>query len=102
MVLLIGGIFIGLIAILALPHLGLIAVIPLLAAILFIAGGIGNLVNGRPDPPAPAELQKRLGELRQDNPDPAQLRRMEEQARKMGADPQVIQRLEELRRKQGG
>ncbi len=101
MVLLIGGIFIGLIAILALPHLGLIAVIPLLAAILFIAGGIGNLVNGRPDPPTPAELQKRLEELRQDA-DPAQLRRMEEQARKMGADPQVIRRLEELRRKQGG
>jgi hypothetical protein len=103
MVLLIGGIFIGLIAILALSHLGWIAVIPLLAAILLIAGGIGNLVNGRPDPPTPAELQKRLEELaRKQDADPVQLRRMEEQARKIGADPQIIQRLEELRRKQGG
>ena len=62
--------------------------IPLLAAILFIAGGIGNLVNGRPDAPTPAEVQKRVEELaRKQDADPVQLRRMEEQARKMGLTP---------------
>ena len=72
------------------------------AAILLMIGAISNLVTGHQDPPAPAELQRRLVESgRKRDIDPVQLRRMEEQARKMGADPQIIQRLEELSRKQG-
>jgi hypothetical protein len=51
MILLIGGIFIGFIAILALAHLGWFAVIPLLWAVALVAAGIRQLRDGRPPGP---------------------------------------------------
>ena len=79
--------------------MGLLIVIGMIAAVLLMIGSIGNIAKPRPEPPTPAEMQKRLAGSEFDL---AHLRRMEEQARKMGADPQIIQRLEQLRRKQGG
>jgi hypothetical protein len=61
MILLIGGIFIGISTILALPQLSWIAVIPALAAIVLIAAGIQNLTGNRPPEPGEiAEMQRRL------------------------------------------
>ena len=61
MILLLGGIFIGFITILALPHLGWLSVIPALWAIALIAAGIQNLTGNRPpDPGELAEMQRRL------------------------------------------
>ena len=64
MILLIGGVFIGLVTVLGMGQLGWLAIVPALGAILLIAGGIQNLSGNKPiDPRDIAEVQHRLRQL---------------------------------------
>jgi hypothetical protein len=75
MILLIGGIFIGLITILSLSHLGWFAVILLLWAIALIAAGIQNLRGNRPlEPGEFEEMQRRLRQQQPSDADSAEKR----------------------------
>jgi hypothetical protein len=49
MVLIIGGLFIGLVAVVGHAQLGWFLVVPLLGAVLMVLAGFGNLRNGRPE-----------------------------------------------------
>jgi hypothetical protein len=120
MIFLIGGAFFGLLAVLNLAS-GSVAVglwwsLP---AVVFIAAGIQQITRGRPEPPTPAELQKRLRDFAQSGDverqrlvewlrkvdDPAQLRRLAEELRQQGpkSDRKTLelieQRLAEVRNK---
>ena len=61
MILLIGGLFIGVLTILSLSSIGWWSVLPALWAIALIAAGIQNLTGNRPlDPGEFAEMQQRM------------------------------------------